>query len=322
MLRMISTARTEYLKWLNENNTPVNVTEKPHEPSGLIAVYDSDLGYCPKRAGFSRNEQYPTHEGLLIENSPALLHLLRDGKVTELEWIATLKWGLREQATVWHDVPIHGNTRGVIDILVEFNEYIHAYDVHSLPIGGMIVEIKRTNGSFRNAYLAQVASYMRKMYLRGGQPWHKTVVGKIITDHRYTWREYTVLRHELLSMDGSGREEIQYEAVDSSGRAVASISEAELDDLIATHDLWMTRLSDDEWLDLLPDGITSPLSSWQCHRNWKKRAGTAEFNCPYAGYCFGTDSPTFVVENIKGDRGKIIARKVVINDETFYEEEN
>ena len=64
---------------------------------------------------------------------------------------------------------------------------------------------------------------------------------------------------------------------------------------------------------LLPAGIQSPLNSWQCHENWRKREGKARFRCPYAGYCFGVQADEFDVHNEKEGR-KIVARVIVADD--------
>ena len=50
----IKDARLRYLEYLDAGGYEVVVTQKPHEPSGEIAVHDSSLGLCPKKAALER----------------------------------------------------------------------------------------------------------------------------------------------------------------------------------------------------------------------------------------------------------------------------
>ena len=295
----IKDTRLWYLQYLNEGGYPTAYTSDPHKSSGIVAVYDSSLGMCPKKAALERNKIEPSHPSL-AKLSLNDLHRMRSGNVAEAEWIATLVHCSFEEGewAVVAGLETNGVTRGKIDAWLHLTD---AINIAGQDYSDVLVEFKRTDSSIKDAYLFQLCSYLDKI---GDQ-----AIGKLILDHRHSIEEFTVVPV------GDGFSISGWNVFDEQGRSAGWMARSTLVDETDKHLGWMKLISVNprSWIHALPKGIESPLDSWQCHQNWVKSRGEAQFRCPYAGYCFGIAADTFAVENEKQSR-TIVARLVTADD--------
>ena len=293
----IKDARLRYLEYLDAGGYEVVVTQKPHEPSGDLAVHDSSLGLCPKKAALERTGATPTHLNLAAFTFTDL-HRMRSGVICEHDWIASLRHFHPESWLVRDDVPLNGSTRGKVDAWLVFPHTWNQPQIGEDRYAETLVEFKRTDSGLKEGYVYQLCSYL---YKAGGG-----ALGKIILDHRHTVREYT-LRPILDGLRLTG-----WQVLDENGQQEAA---CQVDDLLAEIDAHQWWLNERQYSvsSLLPASIQSPLDSWQCHQDWRKREGKARFRCPYAGYCFGVQADEFDVHNEKEGR-KIVARVIVADD--------
>ena len=299
----IKDTRLWYLQYLNEGGYPTAYTSDPHKSSGIVAVYDSQLGMCPKKAAMERNKIEPSHPEL-AKLSLNELHRMRSGNVAEAEWITTLVHCSFEEGvwSVMAGMETNGATRGKIDAFLRLTGAINIADQ---DYNGVVIEFKRTDSGIKAAYLFQLCSYLNKLTPNG------EAIGKLILDHRHSIEEFTVVPVD------DGFTVTHWNVFNEQGLVVETVTKKCLDDEIMEHDAWMRNIKDNGWAYSLPPLIESPLDSWQCHQNWVKSRGEARFRCPYAGYCFGIKSDTFAVENEKVSR-TIVARLVTADDGRIF----
>ncbi len=309
----IKDARLRYLVHLEEAGAEVHIIANPHESSNIASVYDSQLGNCPKRAALQRNKFAPSHPEL-AELDFNDLHRMRSGVITETDWIAALTY-IQDTQGIWvvhAGVPMHGRTRGKVDAWLEVDNY-DPIEIAEQVYPNVVVEFKRTDGGLKDSYLFQLCSYLYKS--------NDYTLGKLILDHRHMVEELTVVPYyDDESLHGSAL--LGWIVYDERGMKVKTLKLNELVNEINVHMIWMRDIqntpADEPYnafakLYTLPEGITSPLSSWECHQNWVKSRGEARFRCPYAGYCFGIKDERFPVVNEKDGR-KIASRLVVADD--------
>ena len=144
---MIKDARWDYLQHINGGGYEVVVTATPHQSSGLVAVYDSDLGLCPKAAALKRHGIEPTHPALLAENSLSQLHRMRNGIVVEKEWVATLRHFHPDRWLVRDGVRLNEPTRGKVDVWLDLSDALEPLAGATSPFTSVLVEVKRTDGN-------------------------------------------------------------------------------------------------------------------------------------------------------------------------------
>ena len=295
----IKDARFLYLQYLNEGGYPTAYTSDPHHSSGIVAVYDSQLGMCPKKAAMERNKIEPSHPEL-AKLSLNDLHRMRSGNVAEAEWIATLVHCQFEEGvwSVMAGTETNGATRGKIDAFLHLTG---AINIAGRDYSDVVIEFKRTDGGIKTTYLFQLCSYLNKLII-GEQ-----TIGKLILDHRHSIEEFTVVPVN------DGFTVTHWNVFNEQGSVVETVTKSLLTLEIEEHTAWMRNVKDDDWAYSLPPLIESPLDSWQCHQNWVKSRGEARFRCPYAGYCFGIAADTFAVENEKA--GRTIVARIVTSDD-------
>jgi len=306
----IKEARKQYLEYLNAGGEDVEFSRQPHKSSNTIAVYDSSLGMCAKKAALERNGVAPTHPDL-AELTLNDLHRMRSGVVAESEWISTLRF-IQNGQEAW-DVhpaqPVHGTTRGVIDAWISLRPHSFV-TIAEQEYENVAVEFKRTDADLKDSYIFQLCSYLYKV--------NDFTLGKLILDHRHTIKEYTIVPY-YGDVAVSG-----WIVYDEEGKSVKTLKVEDLVAEITEHSIWMRNIADaanrELVLDWLPKSIPSPLDSWQCHQNWRKREGKASFRCPFAGYCFGIKASEFDVVNEKEGR-KIAARLITADDGTVFRHE-
>lgn len=296
----VKEARLRYLEHLGAGGYEIVVTQAPHEPSGELAVHDSSLGMCPKKVAMQRlgfEPSHPTLAGLGFSD----LHRMRNGVIVEQDWIASLRFFHPDPWKVRDGVRLNGATRGKVDAWLAIPSSWNQPEIGEDRFGEVLVEIKRTDGDLQKRYVYQLCSYLYKADGVGK-------LGKIILDHRHTVREYT-LKPVVKGLRLEG-----WQVLDETGRQEAMCM---LDDLlqeIERHQRWIDDLQESYNARFaLPGGIQSPLDSWECHQDWRKREGKANIRCPMAGYCFGISATEFEVHNEKEGR-KIKARVVIADD--------
>lgn len=294
----IKDARLAYLEYLDAGGYEIVVTQRPHEPSGELSVYDSDLGMCPKKAALQKIGATPTHPNLAAL-SFADLHRMRSGVLVEHDWIASLRHAHPERWLVRDGVRLHGPTHGKVDAWLVFPPACEQPQIGDERYAEVLVEFKRTDAGLKDWYVFQLCSYLYKAGARA--------LGKIILDHRHMVEEYT------LKPIVEGLRLVGWQVLSEKGEPEAACQVSDLLAEIEAHRWWLNELTQYSVGALLPAGIQSPLDSWQCHQDWKKREGRARFRCPYAGYCFGILAGEFEVHNEKEGR-KIVARVVVADD--------
>ena len=289
----IKDARLQYLEYLDAGGYEIVVAQNPHRSSGEIAVYDSSLGLCPKKAAMERLGLEPSHPNLAILGL-CDLHRMRNGVVVEHDWIATLRYFHPGLWLVSDGVSLNGSTRGKLDAFLVIPNPNDQPQIGDDRFEQVLVEIKRTDGDLKDRYLFQLCHYQYK--------WGRAL-GKLILDHRHTIREYTV-------MPELGK----WIVLNEGGQVVKEVLVDDLLEEVAQHRWWLDELSTySNTRFKLPAGIQSPLDSWECHQDWRKREGKARFRCPWGGYCFGIQADEFDVHNEKEGR-KIVARVVVADD--------
>lgn len=294
----IKDARLQYLEYLDAGGYEIVVTQRPHESSGEIAVHDSDLGMCPKKAALQKIGATPTHPSLAAF-SFSDLHRMRNGVIVEHDWIAALRHAHPERWLVRDGVRLNGTTNGKVDAWLVFPQAWNQPQIGEDRYAEVLVEFKRTDSMLKEAYVYQLCSYL---YKAGAG-----ALGKIILDHRHLVEEYT------LKPIIEGLRLTRWEVLNEKGEQEAACQVSDLLAEIETHRSWLNEITQYSVSALLPAGIASPLDSWQCHQDWRKREGKARFRCPWAGYCFGIQADEFEVHNEKEGR-KIIARVVVSDD--------
>lgn len=299
----IKDARLRYLQYLDAGGQEISVINYPHMSSGIVAVYDSQLGMCPKKAAMERAATEPTHPHL-AKMSLGEMHRMRDGVVSESEWIGTLLF-IEYTEKAWmctRGLRVDRSTRGMIDAWLEIPESLDPIKIAEWSYSHILVEFKRTDGNIKEAYLFQICSYLDKFGIDGG------AIGKLILDHRHTIEEFTVIPY----FDDFGSV-LGWQVFNEQGVSVDKMTVEKLHGEVLAHKQWLNTTIKDGPQSTLPAGIESPLSSWQCHQSWVKSKGEARFRCQFAGWCFGIKADRFAVHNEKEGR-KIAARLVIADD--------
>lgn len=321
----VKAARFDYLKHLNKGGEEIAVLVQPYQPNGIIQVRDSGLGSCPKKNALERSDFPPTHPGL-AELSLNDLHRMRSGTTSEKDWLSTLYFydyvNFNATGTVfgpWEvKVGVYINdayTSGRIDAMLDISPEHPAIRLRGRDYRTVIVEFKRTDGNLKKTYLYQLCNYLAKHGNQMPQT-DNHALGKLILDHRHSIEEYTVV-----PVCNEYNEIELWRVYNEFGIIIETITLDDLNNEIFNQHKWLKMVLEQGNIRVTPDGIESPLHSWQCHQDWIKSRGTARFRCPYAGYCWGIESEEFEVENEKDGR-RIVARIVTAdNGDTFRLEE-